>query len=136
MLALSLVGLAPLILYTVQLIDLTESTIGEGPFYTGIAGTALSVPLLGLAASLRAPGARLPGWTATIMLASIGGGSLAFDDPGSLSPLWAVTALAGALAFAVVTERDARQGSTRTGNSGQSPESDEADSPIHVRQRS
>ena len=108
MLVLSLVVLAPLVLYTVRLIDLTESTNGEGPFYTGIAGAALSVPLVGLAASLRARGARLPGWTAAIMLAFVGAGSLAFDDPGSLSPLRAAAALVGAIAFAVVTERDAR----------------------------
>lgn len=136
MLVLSLVALAPLILYAVRLIDLTESTTGESPFYTGIAGTALSVPLLGLAASLRARGARLPGWTAAIMLASVGVGSLAFDDPGSLSPLWAVAALVGAFAFAFLTERDARQGGHRVENPGQSPKPDVTDSPSHVRQRS
>ncbi len=110
MIVLSLVALAPLVLYTVRLIELTESTNGEGPFYTGIAGAALSVPLVGLAASLRARGARLPGWTAAIMLAFVGLGSLAFDDPGSLSPLRAVAALVGAVAFAAVTERDASRG--------------------------
>lgn len=116
MLVLSLVVLAPLVLYTVRLIDLTESTNGEGPFYTGIAGTALAVPLVGLAASLHARGARLPGWTAAIMLVTLGAGSLAFDDPGSLGPFWAAAALAGATGFAVVTERDARRHGPRAGN--------------------
>lgn len=105
---LSLVAAGPLLTYAVRLGELMRSTGDEAPFYTGIAVTAVAVPLLGLAAGLRAPAFRLPGWSATLMLGSIGVGSLLYDDRGALGTAGAIVAVAGAVLFGVVVERDAR----------------------------
>ncbi len=110
LLPLSLAAAAPLTLYTVDLDQLARQVGNDGPFYTGAAATALAVPLVGLAASLRARGFRLPGWTAAVMLASLGVGSLlAAGDPGALPGWGAVLALVGAVLYAAATEWEKRR---------------------------
>ncbi len=108
LLVLALVALGPLLVYAAHVMTLADPGDQDAPFYTAIAATATAVPFVAMAASLRARWFRLPGWSATLMLAALGVGSLLCDDPGALSPLAAALALAGAVALAVLVERDAR----------------------------
>lgn len=108
LLVLALVALGPLLVYAADVMTLADRSDPDAPFYTAIAATATAVPFVAAAASLRARWFRLPGWSATLMLASLGVGSLLCDDPGALSPLAATLAVAGAAAMAVLVERDAR----------------------------
>ena len=121
LMSLALIGSGPLVLYATRVLELMEGATPDDPFYTGIAATAVAAPGLGLAASLRAPGFRLPGWTAGVMVASLGGASLLFGGSGSLSAAWSIVAIAGAGAFVGFVEREARTVTRRRAGRDQPP---------------
>ncbi|CAN5899212.1 hypothetical protein BH20ACT6_BH20ACT6_16060 [soil metagenome] len=100
----ALVAAAPLTIYAFDVMDLYVSPT-EGPFYLGIAVTATAAPLVGLVASLRSGGMRLPTWSAGVMTASLGAGSLLWSsDPGAM-PVWAaLLTLAGSAGFVALGE--------------------------------
>jgi hypothetical protein len=103
LLVLSLLGAGPLFVYAAALGGLARTAGADGPFYTGVAAAAVAVPLVGVVASLRAPGFRLAGWSAAAMLAGLGLGSLLYPAPGALGGPESALALLGAAALAAAT---------------------------------
>lgn len=111
LLPLSLVAAGPLLVYAVDMMELAHEVGDGGAFYPGVAATACAVPLLGLVAALGAPGFRLPGLAAAVLLASLGVASLLYADDRGALPTWAASlALAGAVAYAAGVEWHARVG--------------------------
>jgi hypothetical protein len=116
---------APCTLYAIQLFDRSRELGLDGPFLNGIALTALSVPLVGLVAGLRAPGWRLPLWVTGGMLALFVGAGAAADPPAPAAPPagWAFAGLAAAVAFVALGEWEAarRSRTSRTVVADRSP---------------
>lgn len=100
---------APCTLYAIQLFDRSRELGLDGPFLNGIGLTALSVPLLGLVAALRAPGWRLPLWVTGGTLALLVGAGAAADPaaPAAPSAGWAIAGLVAAVAFVGLGEWEA-----------------------------
>jgi hypothetical protein len=100
---------APCTLYAIQMTDRQQEVGLDGPFYLGIASTALAVPLLALVAGLRAPGWRLPLWAAGGTLALLVGTGVPADPAAPASPAvpWALAGLVAAIAFVAVGEWEA-----------------------------
>jgi hypothetical protein len=116
----ALVAAAPLALYATRLLELHEGSGPDDAFYLGIAVSALSVPLIGLVAGLRAGGARLALWTAGVTLGVIGAASLIEPEGAAAMPAWAAAlALAGAVAFVAVGEWERRRRPTLDRPAGQ-----------------
>ncbi len=109
--AFALVLAAPCTLYAIRLIGRAHELGPNGPFLTGIAMTALAVPLVGLVAGLRAPGWRLPLWVTGGMLFLLVGSGAAADPAASAAPPagWAAAGLAAAVAFVALGEWEARR---------------------------
>lgn len=116
LLALCLLGAGPLFVYAAHVAELARTVGADGPFYTGVAAAAVAVPLLGLVAGLRAPGSRLPGWSAATMLAFLGVGSLVQPAEGAMPVPAAMVALLGAVLLAAATEVDARVAAPQRGH--------------------
>jgi hypothetical protein len=107
---LALVAAAPLALYATRMLQLHEASGPGDPFYLGIAVTALSVPLMGLVAGMRAGGARLALWSTGLTLAVLCAASLAQSGAAAAMPAWAATlGIAGAVAFVAVGEWEQRR---------------------------
>jgi hypothetical protein len=101
---------APCTLYAIQMVD-RQGAGTDGPFYVGIAATALAVPLLALVAGLRAPGWRLPLWTAGGTLGLLVGAGVPADPAAPASPPvgWALAGLVAAVALVAVGEWEAQR---------------------------
>lgn len=98
---------APLTVYAVEMIDRYQAAGPDGPFYPGIANTALAVPLLGLVAGLRAPGWRLPLWVTgamLVLLSSAGAAAIPGPPPASPPGAWPYLGLLAGIAFVVAGE--------------------------------
>jgi hypothetical protein len=108
---LALLMAAPCTLYAIQLFDRQQVAGLDGPFFDGIALTALSVPLVGLVAGLRAPGWRLPLWVTGGMLFLVAGSGAAAEQPASAAPPagWAVAGVVAAVAFVALGEWEAQR---------------------------
>ena len=102
---------APCTLYAVQMVDRQAEAGPDGPFFLGIATTALAVPLVALVAGLRAPGWRLPLWVAGGMLFLLAGSSAAADPAPSAAPPtgWAAAGVIAAVAFVALGEWEAHR---------------------------
>jgi hypothetical protein len=100
---------APCTLYAVQMVHRFREGGPEAPFLLGIATTALAVPLVALAAGLRAPGWRLPLWAAGGLLFVLVGSGVAASPaaPASPPPGWAAAGLLAAIAFVALGEWEA-----------------------------
>ena len=100
---------APCTLYAIEMFDRARELGPDGPFLLGIGLTALSVPLLGLVAGLRAPGWRLPLWATGGTLALLVGSGAAADPAAPAAPPagWAIAGLVAAVAFVGLGEWEA-----------------------------
>lgn len=77
--------------------------------FAGMAALGLGLPLVALLASLRAPGWRLVAWSAGIGTTVFGLAAMLMPrHDGSVGRVWGVLAVLGGLAFAALTEREAR----------------------------
>lgn len=112
---LALVMAAPCTLYAIDMVNRQQEAGPDGPFYLGIAATALAVPLVGLVAGLRAPGWRLPLWVTGGMLAMLVGSGAAADPAAPAAPptAWAFAGLVAAAAFVGLGEWEARRCGSR-----------------------
>jgi hypothetical protein len=112
---LALLMAAPCTLYAIQLFDRQRDVGLDGPFFNGIAVTALAVPLVGLVAGLRAPGYRLPLWATGGLLFLLVGSGAAADPAASAAPPagWAVAGLVAAVAFVGLGEWEAQRRARR-----------------------
>lgn len=110
LLPMALVAAAPLALYATRMVELHEASGPDGAFYLGIAVTALSVPLIGLVAGLRAGGARLALWSTGLTLAVLCAASLVHPDAAAAMPAWAATlGVVSGFAFVAVGEWERRR---------------------------
>lgn len=102
----ALVIAAPCTVYAVELANRAEQLGSDGPFLLGIALTALAVPLVALAAGLRAAGSRLPLWVSGAMLFWLVGSGAAAQPPAPAAPPtgWAAAGLVAAGLFVAVGE--------------------------------
>lgn len=107
---------APCTLYAIQMTNRQQEVGLDGPFYLGIAITALAVPLLALVAGLRAPGWRLPLWATGGTLALLVGVGVPADPAAPASPTvpWALAGLVAAIAFVAVGEWEATRPARRS----------------------
>jgi hypothetical protein len=77
--------------------------------WSAMGAFALSIVALAVLAALRVPGWRLPAWSAAIAAATYGASSLAAPaDASAAVALWAILAIAWAITFIVVAEREHR----------------------------
>jgi len=108
---LALLLAAPCTLYAVDMAQRQQEVGPEGPFFLGIAATALAVPLLGLVAGLRAPGWRLPLWVTGGTLFLLAGSGVAADPAAPAAPPagWAAAGLLAAAAFVALGEWEAQR---------------------------
>jgi hypothetical protein len=102
---------APCTLYAIDMVDRAAEAGPDGPFYLGIATTALSVPLLALVAGLRASGWRLPLWATGGTLALLVGTGVPADPAAPASPPvpWAFAGLVAAIALVAFGEWEAQR---------------------------
>jgi hypothetical protein len=102
---------APCTLYAIEMTNLDAPAGPGGTFYPAIAVTALSVPLVGLVAGLRAPGWRLPLWvTGGMLVLLVGSGAAAAPAaPASPSIGWVLAGLVAAVAFVGLGEWEAQR---------------------------
>jgi hypothetical protein len=71
-----------------------------------MATLALAIAATLVVASLRAPGWRLPAWCAGLALAVFGFASVLYSDyASSVGQVWGTCAIAGAIVFVAVAER-------------------------------
>ncbi|HZI96005.1 MAG TPA: hypothetical protein VFD41_00615 [Actinomycetales bacterium] len=117
----ALVAAAPLALYSARITaELPDTTGPDGVFYTGIAALALTIPFVAFVAGVRAPGSRLPLWSAGISLVVLCGASLVATEAASAMPAWAaVTGVVGGALFVAAGEWEQRR-AQRTRSSGPS----------------
>ena len=121
MLALTLLGALPLVVYALDMAELQRTGPPSDPHVELVHW--LTMALLALAiitgaglASLRLPGWRVSAWLAGLAAAVFGVASIVLpDDPGAVGQAWGATALAGGLLFIGVAEWERR----RTGDADQ-----------------
>jgi hypothetical protein len=71
---------------------------------------AVAIALVGLLASLKTRGWRVPAWSAGMAVMAFGLGSVVYPDhPAAAGLAWGGVALAGGLLFIAVAEREARK---------------------------
>lgn len=74
------------------------------------AAMAIATVLVGLLASLRTRGWRIPAWSAGVAAVAFGVASVAYPDhPGAAGMAWGGATLAGGILFIAVAEREARR---------------------------
>jgi hypothetical protein len=75
-----------------------------------MAALAVAIALVGLLASLKTRGWRVPAWSAGMAVMAFGLGSVVYPDhPAAAGLAWGGVALAGGLLFIAVAEREARK---------------------------
>jgi hypothetical protein len=75
-----------------------------------MAAMAIAIVLVGLLASLRTRGWRIPAWSAGVAAVAFGVASVAYPDhPGAAGMAWGGATLAGGILFIAVAEREARR---------------------------
>jgi hypothetical protein len=111
LLPIALLIAAPCTLYAVDMVGRAQQAGPDGPFFLGIATTAVAVPLVGLVAALRAPGWRLPLWvTGGTLFLLVGSGAAAEPvAPASPSTGWALAGVLAAVAFVGLGEWEAQR---------------------------
>lgn len=78
--------------------------------YSGMAALGLGIPLVGLVASLRAPGWRIPAWSVGAAAAVLGLSGILFPDGiSSIGTAWGTLALVGGVLFVGIGEWQARR---------------------------
>jgi hypothetical protein len=111
-----LAAAVPLVLYAVDMAALQRAGPPTDPHveehhWTTMAALAVGIILVGVLASLRTPGWRIPAWSAGGAAAVLGLASIVFSGyPGALATPWSYVALGGGLAFIAVAEWLARRG--------------------------
>jgi hypothetical protein len=112
-LLLSLVALVPAIAFLLTQSELQRTGSAADPHwelhhYSGMAATALALPLCTFAASFRESGRRLGAWLVGIAAVMIGGGSLLLSDyPGAFDELWAALTIGLGMAVVIYAEVEA-----------------------------
>ena len=113
LLALSIVIAVPLLRFAlrqmrIQRLD-TVSPHGVAFHWGTMATLALAIVTTMVVASLHAPGWRLPAWCAGLALAVFGSASVIYSDyASSVGRVWGTCAIAGAIVFVAVAERQLR----------------------------
>ena len=114
-----LLAAIPLVLYAIDMAGLQRAGPLTDPHieehhWTTMAALAVGVILVGLLASLRTPGWRIPAWSAGGAAAVLGLASIVFPGyPGALATPWCYVALGGGVAFIVVAEIEVRRAAPR-----------------------
>ena len=75
-----------------------------------MAAVAVTAPALAFVAAAKVPGWRFPLWTAGLVVALLGLGSLGINAVSQLSTVWALLAIAWGAAFVAAGELQARRG--------------------------
>jgi hypothetical protein len=106
----------PLVAYALDQADLQRACPPSGDEHCGevhwatMSALALSLPLVGIVAALRAPGWRITAWSAGSAAVLLGLSSLAYGDHVSaIDAPWAAVAIAGGVGFIAVAEWSARR---------------------------
>jgi hypothetical protein len=104
---------APLLAYSLSMSEQARELVGP-PHHiqrlATMAAMAIAIVLVGLLASLRTPGWRIPAWSAGIAAVAFGLASVGYPDhPGAAGVGWGGAALAGGILFIAVAEREARR---------------------------
>lgn len=116
LLALVMVAAVPLLIYTANQIDLQLNAPAgdehaEFAHYAGMANVALTLLLVGLLASFKTPGWRIPAWGAGFVAIVFGLTSVVFStQASSVGLLWGSLAIVWGLAFIIVGEWKHRRG--------------------------
>ena len=114
-LAVALLPCVPLVLYALDAAQ--KQRDGEPPVdfhaglgsWAGLAAMALGVALVAPLAAVKTRGWRIPAWSAAAALAVFGVASFLFPDrAGSVGRAWGAAAIAWAVAFAALAEREHR----------------------------
>jgi hypothetical protein len=110
-----LLAAVPLVLYAADMAGLQRAGPLTDPHveehhWTTMAALAVGIILVGVLASLRTPGWRIPAWSAGGAAVVLGLASIVFSGyPGALATPWCYVALGGGLAFIAVAEWEARR---------------------------
>lgn len=113
LLAIVLLGAAPLIGYAVAMGRQARQTVGP-PHHilrlSTMASMAIGVVLVGLLAAFRTRGWRIPAWSAGMAVIVFGLASTIFPDhPGAAGRAWGALAIAGGVLFIALAEWEARR---------------------------
>ncbi len=108
--ALSVVIAVPLLRFALEQVRIqrvdTISPHGVAFHWGTMATLALAIAATLVVASLQAPGWRLPAWCAGLALAVFGSASVIYSDyASSVGRVWGTCAIAGAIVFVAVAER-------------------------------
>lgn len=111
--AIAVVGALPSIAYAIDMGRRAQELVGP-PHHvqrlSTMAAMAVAIVLVGLLASLRTRGWRIPAWSAGIAAVVFGLASVGYPDhPGAAGVGWGGAALAGGILFIAVAEREARR---------------------------
>jgi hypothetical protein len=111
--AIAVVGALPSLAYAIEMGRQAQDLVGP-PHHvqrlSTMAAMAIAIVLIGLLASLRTRGWRVPAWSAGIAAVVFGLASAAYPDhPGAAGMGWGGLALAGGILFIAVAEREARR---------------------------
>jgi uncharacterized membrane protein (DUF485 family) len=111
--AIAAVGGLPLVAYAIEMGRQAQDLVGP-PHHVQrlatMAAMAISIVLVGLLASLRSRGWRIPAWSAGIAAIAFGLVSVVYPDhPAAAGLGWGAVALAGGILFIAVAEREARR---------------------------
>lgn len=109
----SAVGAVPLVIYALGQAAAQRGGVGGSHadlnHWVGMSAAALAIVLVSFVASLKAPGWRIPLWTAGLGAFTLGLASILYpDQASSFGSVWGVAALAGGFALISAGEAEAR----------------------------
>jgi uncharacterized membrane protein (DUF485 family) len=111
--AIVVVGAIPSVVYAIEMGRQAQDLVGPPHHVQRLAtmsAMAIAIALVGLLASLRTRGWRIPAWSAGVAAIAFGLASVAYPDhPGAVGMAWGGATLVGGILFIAVAEREARR---------------------------